>query len=233
MFLKNRFWEEYDQWWETSRVVLSSNMRNYVLNALSSFYTDILSFLRRFFIFLSTYVRTYSMYKREMLMPLYAVHLGSVYKYRVHRVLALSAFWHFAQLVLSCWLAYLQEDPSVLLVHISRECSPPYLSTGVSNLLQPTQAEVGLGQLSMYLASWVYTVCDSPTQPLPTSHPPYLPGVKINQRIGIIKPDLPFLHVAWIASNEHAAYFTQLGRFSYSVQKIFVNTLFEEQYIFT
>jgi hypothetical protein len=29
------------------------------------------------------------------------------------------------------------------------------LSTGISNLLQPAQAEVVLGQLSMYLASWV------------------------------------------------------------------------------
>jgi hypothetical protein len=44
----------------------------------------------------------------------------------------------------------------VLLVQISRECTPPYLSTGISNLLQPAQAaEVVLGQLSIYLASWV------------------------------------------------------------------------------
>jgi hypothetical protein len=40
-------------------------------------------------------------------------------------------------------------------VQISRECTPPYLSTGISNLLQPAQAEVVLGQLSMHLASWV------------------------------------------------------------------------------
>ncbi len=37
---------------------------------------------------------------------------------------------------------------------ISRECTPPYLSTGILNLLQPAQAEVVLGQLSAYLASW-------------------------------------------------------------------------------
>jgi hypothetical protein len=49
-------------------------------------------------------------------------------------------------------------DPSVLLVQISRECTPPYLSTGISNLLQPAQAEVVLGQLSTYLASWSTTI---------------------------------------------------------------------------
>jgi hypothetical protein len=42
-------------------------------------------------------------------------------------------------------------------VQISRECTPPYLSTGISNLLQSAQAEVVLGQLSRYLASWIYT----------------------------------------------------------------------------
>jgi hypothetical protein len=41
-----------------------------------------------------------------------------------------------------------------LLVQNSRECTPPYLSTGISNLLQPAQLEVVLGQLSTYLASW-------------------------------------------------------------------------------
>ncbi len=46
-------------------------------------------------------------------------------------------------------------DPSGLLVQISRECTLPYLSTGISNLLQPAQAEVMLGQRSMYLASWL------------------------------------------------------------------------------
>jgi hypothetical protein len=46
------------------------------------------------------------------------------------------------------------EDPSVILVQSSRECTPSYLSTGISNLLQPAQAEVVLGQLSTYLASW-------------------------------------------------------------------------------
>ncbi len=30
--------------------------------------------------------------------------------------------------------------PSGLLVQISWECTPPYLSTGISNLLQPAQA---------------------------------------------------------------------------------------------
>jgi hypothetical protein len=39
----------------------------------------------------------------------------------------------------------------------NREGTQPYLSTGMSNLLQPAQAEVVLGQLSMYLASWVLT----------------------------------------------------------------------------
>jgi hypothetical protein len=43
---------------------------------------------------------------------------------------------------------------SGLLVQISRECIPPYLSTGISNLREPAQAEVVLGQRSMYLASW-------------------------------------------------------------------------------
>ncbi len=38
--------------------------------------------------------------------------------------------------------------PSVLLVHRSRECTPPYLSTGTSHLLQLAQAEVMLGQHS-------------------------------------------------------------------------------------
>jgi hypothetical protein len=36
-----------------------------------------------------------------------------------------------------------------------------YLSTGVSNLLQPAQAEVVLGQLSTHLASWVTRVKSS------------------------------------------------------------------------
>jgi hypothetical protein len=42
-------------------------------------------------------------------------------------------------------------------VYCIRECTPPYLSTGISNLLQPAQAEVMLGQLSTYIASWVST----------------------------------------------------------------------------
>ncbi len=45
----------------------------------------------------------------------------------------------------------------VILVQISRECTPPSLFTGISNLLQPAQAEVVLGQLSTYLASWAVT----------------------------------------------------------------------------
>jgi hypothetical protein len=40
-------------------------------------------------------------------------------------------------------------------VQISRECTPSYLSNGISNLLQPAQAEVVLGHPSTYLASWV------------------------------------------------------------------------------
>jgi hypothetical protein len=39
-------------------------------------------------------------------------------------------------------------------VHCSREYTPPCLSTGISNLLQPAQAEVVSGQLSTNLASW-------------------------------------------------------------------------------
>jgi hypothetical protein len=46
-------------------------------------------------------------------------------------------------------------NPGVILVQISRECTPPYLSSGISNLLQPAKAEVVLGQPSTYLASWV------------------------------------------------------------------------------
>jgi hypothetical protein len=41
-----------------------------------------------------------------------------------------------------------------MLVQISWECTPSYLSTGISNLLQPAQTEVVLGQRSTYLASW-------------------------------------------------------------------------------
>jgi hypothetical protein len=79
--------------------------------------------------------------------------------HRVHIVLALSAFLYFARKELSCWLAWWQVGyPSILLVQISRECTPPYLYTGISNLLQPAWAEVVLGQLSRYLASWAYSV---------------------------------------------------------------------------
>jgi hypothetical protein len=46
-------------------------------------------------------------------------------------------------------------DPSVLLVHRSSECTPPYLSTGISNPLQLAQAVVALGQHSTYVASVV------------------------------------------------------------------------------
>ncbi len=45
-----------------------------------------------------------------------------------------------------------------MLVQISWECTPPYLSTGISNILQPAQAEVVLGQLSTYLASWAVSL---------------------------------------------------------------------------
>jgi hypothetical protein len=46
---------------------------------------------------------------------------------------------------------------TVLLVQCSRKCTPAYLSTGISNLLQLAQPEVVLGQLSTYLASWVFS----------------------------------------------------------------------------
>jgi hypothetical protein len=39
-------------------------------------------------------------------------------------------------------------------VTISWEFTPPYLSSGISNLLQPAQTEVVLGQLSTYVDSW-------------------------------------------------------------------------------
>jgi hypothetical protein len=48
--------------------------------------------------------------------------------------------------------------PSVLLVQTSRESIPLDLSTGISNLLQPAQTEVVLGQHSMYLVSWGNTL---------------------------------------------------------------------------
>jgi hypothetical protein len=44
-----------------------------------------------------------------------------------------------------------------MLVQISRECTPSYLFTGISNLLQPAQTEAVLGQLSTYFASWLTT----------------------------------------------------------------------------
>ncbi len=49
-------------------------------------------------------------------------------------------------------------DLGVLLVHHSRECAPPYLSTRISNPLQLGQTEVVMGQSSMYLASWLLTL---------------------------------------------------------------------------
>jgi hypothetical protein len=59
-------------------------------------------------------------------------------------------------LIFSCWLVYWQvKDSSIQLVQYSRECTPSDLSIGISNLLQLAQAEVVLGQLSIYLASWV------------------------------------------------------------------------------
>jgi hypothetical protein len=54
-------------------------------------------------------------------------------------------------------LASLEAGRRSQLVQISREFTAPYLSTGISNLLQPDQAEVMLGQLSTYLASWFET----------------------------------------------------------------------------
>jgi hypothetical protein len=41
---------------------------------------------------------------------------------------------------------------------LTPHCTPSVLSTGISNLLQPAQAEVVLGQLSMFLASWDMTL---------------------------------------------------------------------------
>ncbi len=77
-------------------------------------------------------------------------------------------FLIFCSISFPCWLAQWKvEDPSVLLGHHSRGCTPAYLSTGISNLLQPTQAEVVLGHLSTYLASWVQQLyCTVHGQPL-------------------------------------------------------------------
>ncbi len=61
--------------------------------------------------------------------------------------------------------------PSVQLVQISKECTPSYLSTGISNMLQPAQAEAVLGQRSTYLASWISPPSASPT-PTPGWAPP-------------------------------------------------------------
>jgi hypothetical protein len=52
-------------------------------------------------------------------------------------------------------------------VHCSRECTPPYLSTGKSNLLQPAQAEVVLGQLYTHLASWGGMPASPAPNPIP------------------------------------------------------------------
>jgi hypothetical protein len=59
-------------------------------------------------------------------------------------------------------------------VQISRECTPSDLSTGISNLFQPAQAEVVLGQRSTYLASWVQT--DSYKDPSNTRRNPNTEG---------------------------------------------------------
>jgi hypothetical protein len=90
-------------------------------------------------------------------------------------VLALSAFLYFAQQVFPCWLAWWQvEDLIVMLVPISWEYTPPYLSTRISNLLQPAQAEVVLGQRSMYLASWGLATNQGRRQPPQNKLFPYL-----------------------------------------------------------
>jgi hypothetical protein len=52
-------------------------------------------------------------------------------------------------------------------VNCSRECTPPYLFIGISNLLQPAQEEVVLGQFSTYLASWDVPLLPTPIHTLP------------------------------------------------------------------
>jgi hypothetical protein len=47
---------------------------------------------------------------------------------------------------------------SVLLVQTSRECTPPYLSIVISNLLQPALYVFSVKRLNTYLASWGSTV---------------------------------------------------------------------------
>jgi hypothetical protein len=65
-------------------------------------------------------------------------------------------------------------NPSVILMHSSRECTPPYLSTGISNLLQPAQAEVVLGP-----ALYVFSL-------LVHNHHPSVTG-----------PELEFVNISW------------------------------------
>ncbi len=68
-----------------------------------------------------------------------------------------------------------------MLVQISRECTPPYLSTGISNLLQLTQAEVVLGQLSSYLVSWGVFVWSKPVSVSQANGSPLLIGERYNK----------------------------------------------------
>jgi hypothetical protein len=57
-----------------------------------------------------------------------------------------------------------------MLVQCNRECTLPYLSTGISNLLQPAQAEVVLGQRSTCLASWATISADALKRWLPLGY---------------------------------------------------------------
>jgi hypothetical protein len=67
-------------------------------------------------------------------------------------------------------------------VQSSRECTPSYLSTGISNLLQPAQAEVVLGQRSTYLASWVSSLPSTPHSSFTSFHlSPSLQAFKTEQ----------------------------------------------------
>jgi hypothetical protein len=93
---------------------------------------------------------------------------ASLFSIVIHRPLLLQStqsdgpvrfliFCSISIILLASLVAGRRSQYTVLLVQISRERTPPDLSTRISNLLQPAQAEVVLGQLSRYLASWTTT----------------------------------------------------------------------------
>jgi hypothetical protein len=68
-------------------------------------------------------------------------------------------FWIFCSIIIFLLASLVPgRRPQCYSGESNRECTPPYLSTGISNLLQPAQAGVVLGQLSTCLASWRETI---------------------------------------------------------------------------